>query len=92
MVGELQGKAEAAALWQGRAEALAHQLAEARETIRALQAPPPPKPAPDVFPSPIPPTPNAAPRFDRWQGRLAVAATVLLTLVIALVAAPAWVR
>ncbi len=53
---------------------------------------PDPEPAPDPFPAPIPPAPNVAPRFNCWRGRLAVAATVLLTLVIALVAAPTWVR
>ena len=66
LVGELQAKAEAAAMWQGRAETLAVQFAEARETIRALQAPPDPEPAPDPFPEPLPPTPNAAPWWRRW--------------------------
>ncbi len=47
---------EAAAMWQGRAETLAHQLAEARETIRALQAPPEPERAPAT--SGIPDTPS----------------------------------
>jgi hypothetical protein len=39
LVGELQAKAESAAMWQGRAELLAAELASARATIRALEAP-----------------------------------------------------
>ena len=75
---------EAAALWQGRAESLATQLAEARETIRALQAPPPPEPAPE----PIPPAPTAAPWDARWQARATIAAAVLAVLAVA----TAWAR
>ena len=92
LVGELQAKAEAAALWQGRAETLAHQRRGARETIRALAAPTPePAPEPDPFPAPIPPTPDAASLEDRWQTRAAVAAALLFALVAATLA-PAWVR
>lgn len=71
LVGELQAKAEAAGLWQGRAETLAHQLAEVRETIKALQAPPDPQPARDPFPRPIPPTPNVALWWRWWLPWLA---------------------
>jgi hypothetical protein len=39
LVGELQAKAEASAMWQARAELLAHQLDAAQQTIRALEAP-----------------------------------------------------
>ena len=91
LVGDLQAKAEAAAMWQGRAETLAHQLAEARETIRALAAPKP-EPAPDPFPEPIPPTPNAAPWDARWQSRVPIVVAVATALAVAAVAAPAWVR
>ena len=49
LVAQLQGdvvaKAEAAAMWQTRAELLAIQLQQAQETIRALQAPREPTPA-----------------------------------------------
>jgi hypothetical protein len=36
---ELMAKSEAASLWQGRAEVLMTQLAEARQSIKALEAP-----------------------------------------------------
>jgi hypothetical protein len=36
---ELVGKSEAASLWQGRAEVLGMQLADAQQTIKAFEAP-----------------------------------------------------
>jgi hypothetical protein len=39
LVGELQPKAEAAAMWQARAELLAERLAAAESKIAALEAP-----------------------------------------------------
>jgi hypothetical protein len=39
LVGELQAKAETAAMWQGRAETLAERLALAESRLAALQAP-----------------------------------------------------
>ena len=70
MVGDLQAKAEAAAMWQARAELLAERLAAAESRVLALTAPqspqdasgapepsdPPPEPSP--FPWPMPPSPN----------------------------------
>jgi hypothetical protein len=53
LVGELQPKAEAAAMWQARAELLAHQLDAAQQTIRALQAPEPPETPIASNPGPI---------------------------------------
>jgi excisionase family DNA binding protein len=46
LVAELTLKAEAAAMWQARAEFLAGELASARDEIRALQAPAPAPPEP----------------------------------------------
>ena len=68
LTADLVARTEAATMWQGRAETLAYQLADARETIKALQAPPDPDPAPapDPFPTPIPPAPNVAPWWRRW--------------------------
>jgi len=83
LVGDLQGKAEAAAMWQGRAEMLAAQLADAREMIRALEAPGP-------VPSPTPPA--VAGWWDRWQGRVPVALVVLAVLAMIGIALPAWAR
>jgi hypothetical protein len=54
LVGELQAKAEASAMWQARAELLAHQLGEAHERIRMLEAPREPEPEP--IPEPVPET------------------------------------
>jgi len=89
LVGDLQGKAEAAAMWQGRAEMLAAQLADAREMIRALEAPKE-APAPEPVPSPTPPA--VAGWSDRWQGRVPVALVVLAVLAMIGLAVPAWVR
>jgi hypothetical protein len=62
LVGELQAKAEASAMWQARAELLAHQLGEARERIRMLEAPREDstivETEPEPAPVPEPPTPQ----------------------------------
>lgn len=87
LVGDLQGKVEATALWQGRVEMLASQLADARETIRALEAP---KPEPEPSPSPAPP--YAASWSDRWQARVPVALVALAVLAMIGMALPAWAR
>jgi hypothetical protein len=83
MVAELQPKAEAAAMWQARAELLAERLEFTEGRLAALMAPqpppdasgatespePPPEPAPpsEPFPVPLPPTPNER----GWWKRLA---------------------
>ncbi len=60
----------------------------ATELAAARTSPPDPEPQPDPFLRPIPPTPNDAPWSALWQGRLAVASTLLL----ALLAASGWLR
>jgi hypothetical protein len=82
LAGDLQAKAEASAMWQARAELLAHQLGAAEERVRMLEAPTESEPAP--VPEPPTPTPdgqgqelrsalerNSAPWWRRWWGRLA---------------------
>jgi excisionase family DNA binding protein len=77
MLRELTERAErnaaAAALWQGRAQVLEAELAQAREQLRALPAPPPdmPQDAPQresgaVSPEPTPP-PAAGRRRPWWR-------------------------
>jgi hypothetical protein len=73
LVSELQAKAEASAMWQARAELLAHQLGEARERIRMLEAPredspigeTEPDPAP--VPEPLTPTPDGRKLPRSWR-------------------------
>jgi hypothetical protein len=81
LVGELQAKAEASAMWQARAELFAHQLDAAQQTIRALQAPetpiarnlgaidetPPSEPSGPPSPAPMPPSPNGSARASWWR-------------------------
>jgi hypothetical protein len=65
---ELVQKAEAAAMWQARAELIAAELSQARETIKALQAPATTPTAP--APAPImPATAEAEPPASRpwWR-------------------------
>jgi len=77
------------------------QLMADMDTLRAVQvnwepilmdetgeATPDPEPEPDPFPAPIPPMPNTALWAARWQGRFAVAVTLLLVLL----AASGWLR
>ena len=87
--GEVRQYAETAATWQTRAEILAHQLADAREMIRALEAP---KEAPAPEPVPSPTSPAVAGWSDRWQGRVPVALVVLAVLAMIGMALPAWLR
>lgn len=55
LVGELQAKAETAAMWQGRAEVLAERLATAESRILALVAPVVPQAPQDTNPGPLTP-------------------------------------
>jgi len=87
--GEVRQYAETAATWQARAEVLAHQLTDAREMIRALEAPKETL-APEPVPSPEPPA--VAGWSDRWQGRVPVALVVLAVLAMIGMALPAWAR
>jgi hypothetical protein len=66
LVGELQGKAESAAMWQGRAELLALRLAAAEEKLKALEAPA----APELAPAPEPAPPTTDGREPHWLARL----------------------
>jgi hypothetical protein len=76
LVGELQAKAEAAAMWQGRAEALAERLALTESRLAALSAPAPAQSpvaaqktasTPDAITEPSAPgEPGSAPWWRRW--------------------------
>jgi hypothetical protein len=66
---ELVQKAEAAAMWQARAEMLVGELADARGTILALQAPQdPPATAAHAEEAPDAPQPGRWRRVLRWLG------------------------
>jgi excisionase family DNA binding protein len=69
MIRELQAQvvqyAATAAMWQARAELLAHQLGEAQGRIRMLEAPKEPEPAP--VPEPLPPTPDGRELAPPWR-------------------------
>jgi hypothetical protein len=65
---DLVGKAEAAAMWQARAEMLAGQLEQTRQELRALAAPreqPAPTPDPAAAPRHAPED-DDAPRRRWW--------------------------
>ena len=66
MVGDLQAKAEAAAMWQARAELLAERLAAAESRILALTAPPSSVEAPGAPESPDPTMESSAPWWRAW--------------------------
>lgn len=61
LVGELQPKAEAAAMWQARAELLAERLAVAEHRIAALAAPVAPQAEQEGQGEPEPPDPSPEP-------------------------------
>jgi hypothetical protein len=76
LVAELQARAEAAALWQGRAQVLEAELAQAREQLRTLPAPPPGVPqdapgraadAPTPGPDQEPTKPQRRPWWRFWR-------------------------
>jgi hypothetical protein len=82
LVGELQAKAEAAAMWQARADVLALQLEEARAQLAlsaptdapkshedanlTAEAPEPTREPSEPEPTPIPPGPDGRSWWRRW--------------------------